>query len=515
MINLVETRTYPKELIDEFVETNKQFVRTNLEQSFKRRATSLSDEDTNVTCFLSESENVIAGQEYSFFEINKLQYDVQQSLFTLNTEISFPKECIEISLYADLIDTTSNSVISSFENKTTTSNKNLNYDVEQRIAVNTSVDGFAVIVYANWKASKHSKNSAAIFSYIFDDLSFECDCLYPKKEENYIKFPQNSITEFQKPPNIPALLDDARKDYIQIALFRMPDDKKDLDYLCEFGKDRSGQPYMCVPTSFDLILYSGNTKFCAPVKAICTISSLDPQSGGKYIVACGSTDNVTESALEINVKPNIIHIEMLKKWENSFPYGGSFHPYDFSYEVTVQLSTITDGQSHPNSHTIHAISSIKDEGRCLVKIPHISIRWGCLEENTLIKMADLSLRKIKDIRIGDIVACKGENNIVKNIWRGCEDKYVSITTDIQEDCSPLFTTTDHPVLTINGYKQAGKIAVGDVLISEHGEAQVTGVCLEEKEINVFNLSFDNSENAKAMLANGIYVGDFDCQNRYR
>lgn len=136
-------------------------------------------------------------------------------------------------------------------------------------------------------------------------------------------------------------------------------------------------------------------------------------------------------------------------------------------------------------------------------------KQGCLEKSTLISMADGSKRYINDIRIGELLQCKDGMKQVANIWRGREDEYIQITWE--HSCT-LSATASHPILTMNGWKRASDIVVGDIVCVENGQSQVTDVKTVKADIEVYNLSLSDSENVQAMIANGIYVGDFDTQN---
>ncbi|MEG0615318.1 MAG: Hint domain-containing protein, partial [Oscillospiraceae bacterium] len=438
------------------------------------------------------------------FEVNRIKYTPEAGLIAFDAEISFPNQCVEITLYADLLDVEESRVISSFKHITNCNTNILNYGIQENIALNSDTKNIAVIVYANWKPTEHTTHSAAILYHLNNNVVFICNTTYPKKEEEFVHFNGNKIIS---PPNIPALMAESpRKENIQIALFRKPDDNRDLDYLCEFGKDSNGKPYLGVPTLFSISL-SGNTVFCRdfPVTALCTISPLSPGEGGKYIMATGSSEDISESEVKIQVYDNYMTVEMVDPWKTPFPYGNFLVPYDFSYEVKIMLKTLTSDEKIPAFHTLY-LSSIKGEGACLDTIPNISIRWGCLKENTSIAMFDGSYRLIQDIRIGDRVRGKDGFNRVNNVWSGVEEH--SLTIELENSAS-VICTDSHPFMTKSGYKHAKNLAIGEEIFTENGSATISKITAVDERIFVYNLSLDEEG---CFYANGMCVGDFDVQN---
>lgn len=342
MSKLVEKRNYHTQYFDEFAATKKNLIRMP-QMSLRKGAAPMSfakgSRPDAGTCFLTETDRVRAGHVYSVFEVNRVYLDEKTHRLEVDADISFPESCEEISLYADLLDMERDQVLASFEQETVKDSNRLVYQIDE------SFDGLpegelGVILCASWKAAGDDPQKAAVIRQIGSDVTYGIDFTYPKKEEKYIKFTNDGRSVSKLPPEIPGLFLQTEKENIQIALFREPQDGRDLDYLCEFGKNREGQPYFGVPTLFTVWLDSATTSFSMdkPVNVTLAIASLDPAVGGRYVVAAGS-DWTTSEGLTVKAKKKEIEVEFVGPWKVPFPYGGNVRPYDFSYEVILELYT--------------------------------------------------------------------------------------------------------------------------------------------------------------------------------
>ncbi len=514
MSKFVELRDYPHPYLSEYAKTRKNLIRLpqpssdSAAPSMLRAKGSLPDEKSP---FLTETADIKPGHAYSVFEVKRLFYDTKTHMIDLDADVSFTKICEEITLYADILDMENDRVLASFEHETVTSSNTLEYQIKENFGQTVPEEYLAVILCASWKSPGAETESAAIIRQIGGDITYGMDLTYPKKELQYVKFPNNSTLINQTPPNIPALFQDSREDNIQIALFREPRDGRALDYLCEFGKDRMGHPYLGVPTLFSIWLDSSTTSFCTqkPVNVTFTIASLDPSAGGRYVVAAGSSFTTTEE-IQVTAKEKEIEVKFVTPWKVPFPYGGSVRPYDFSYEVIMELYTITEGQTEPVLQpSLIAVSSRRNEGECLQKIPDISIRWGCLKEGTKIEMADKSQKPVEQICIGDSVRNPEGCFRIKNVWKGVEDSYIELAT---EDGRQLSVTKDHPILTVEGWKPAKEIQKDTEILTEDGNRKVKAVKEVKARITVYNFSLDETAKEHSIFAEGILVGDFEKQN---
>lgn len=518
MSKITGVREYPYEIMNAMEKSGRNLVHI---PKMTLKSVKRHSEAEQMPEFISELNTVKTGHEYAVFEINKAGYDPENHVLDLDADISFPKVCKEITLYADLLDLDGHCVAASFEHETLPDVCEMEYKIESRIDDGLEVMSgktgsethYAVLVRAQWRTSGMTQHSAAVLRPIGVGISYGIDVTYPKKErDHFVRFTRNGVRADNRdatPPDMPALFEKAGEETIQIALYREPHDGKNLDYLCEFGKDAKGHPYFGVPTFFSVWLDSSTTSFCTDkqVTAVFSIASLDPAVGGRYVVAAGSSFHTSES-IKVDASEKEIMVEFTQPWQVPFPYGGAVKPYDFSYEVSLEVYTMTEGQTEPVLQPkIIAISSLH-KGSCLEPIPNITIRWGCLKEGTMIQMGDGSRRPVEQVAIGDSIRSREGNSVVSNIWKGNDDSYIRIET---EDGSSLGVTKDHPILTSEGWQKAEQIRQGTMLQREQDTVKAASVQEIKESCRMYNLSLKDSDHT--LIAEGIVAGDFDRQNQ--
>lgn len=143
-----------------------------------------------------------------------------------------------------------------------------------------------------------------------------------------------------------------------------------------------------------------------------------------------------------------------------------------------------------------------------VIIEPISIRWGCLGKDSLIRMPDGRERPISDIRIGDwVMTPDGGSSWVVNIYCGQEENIICIGT---VGGKKLLATASHPVQTKRGVVVAGELRGDDEVFTEFGEYEALSELYSQSyQDKVYNLEL---EQGRYFYANGIMVGDFREQN---
>lgn len=142
-----------------------------------------------------------------------------------------------------------------------------------------------------------------------------------------------------------------------------------------------------------------------------------------------------------------------------------------------------------------------------VVIPYIYIQWGCFHKDTLIQMADGRVKKISEIKIGDLVMTSEKGSVkVNEIYKGKEEKLIRIET---ETGRVLELTATHPVLTDNGMVKASNLAVTAVIHTEDEPEKIEEISTVDYNDDVYNIDC----NGALLIANGIISGDYICQNK--
>lgn len=144
-----------------------------------------------------------------------------------------------------------------------------------------------------------------------------------------------------------------------------------------------------------------------------------------------------------------------------------------------------------------------------VRVPLITVRWGCFGKDTKITMADGTQKVISDIKAGDqVLSEKKESLTVKELIYGHEDAVIYMKTDAEEE---LLVCESHPVVTQRGIVVARNLNAGDLLVRADG-SQASLVALYKKDYHdtVYNLKIDSVP--QVIIANGFLAGDFEAQN---
>ena len=149
---------------------------------------------------------------------------------------------------------------------------------------------------------------------------------------------------------------------------------------------------------------------------------------------------------------------------------------------------------------------------------------GCVAPDTEIRMADGSLKQIRNIRIGDYVVGRGNAiMMVMNCWIGPEREPM-LEILVQGMKRALFVTKEHPIWVqepdgTTKWKHAKDCKVSDmVLVSGYEEKYCAIKSIKEKEAcdRVYNLDLRPLHGvvgqAGTMYCNGILTGDMQIQN---
>ncbi|MBP1614199.1 MAG: hypothetical protein H6Q13_1647 [Bacteroidetes bacterium] len=132
----------------------------------------------------------------------------------------------------------------------------------------------------------------------------------------------------------------------------------------------------------------------------------------------------------------------------------------------------------------------------------------CLSKDTMILMADGSLKKIDSIHIGDTILGEGGDTMsVSVVWTGYED----LLYKIQVNNATLSMSRNHPIQTCDGVVRAVDLKVGMKVCLVNEETGVIDA-VEDIFYNdvVYNLSLNGGY--QLIVANGFIVGSMDLQN---
>ena len=132
----------------------------------------------------------------------------------------------------------------------------------------------------------------------------------------------------------------------------------------------------------------------------------------------------------------------------------------------------------------------------------------CLDERTLILMADGMRKEIWKITVGDyIFSADGKFCMVENIMQGREENCLKISC---KNGFSVIATSEHRFLTTKGWITASAIDADTMLLDERNNpVRVTHIEKKDETHNVFNLMFNSPT---ILIANGLQSRNFAIQN---
>lgn len=450
--------------------------------------------------FLQEIDRLRAGMECNLFELEK--FSIENNTITLDAEISMTTRCRDIKMWAQLYDVQDESKpLATYEMQEAKETDDMHYTISGPLTSNVKEEELEVIVSAHWQDETGAEGAAAIKENAAYDVA-EWNVIYPKVEEKQYVLWRNDEPQVKPVPD-----KEKRQDgKIMLALYREPDQKKDLDYLCEYGKDAHGRPILMVPGQGKLVFTDPDIVIQKDSASLeCYLKKID--QGGVRVVAVGNNEYKMDQA-KFAYSAKSISYQMYNSWGAGFVEAGSFRLHEFSYRI--KLTYRREGVK--TLRTLWLADEV-DHKRCIQSVPHIMIMWGCVEETTKIRMADGTQKEIRNIKIGEeALLADGEAVRVENVWRGSEDNWRLLRT---KSGMEIKASDTHPFLTKEGgMAQACRLHAGDVIMvwddqnSCMREEVLTNAQKQEGQITVCNLSLGG----KRMIANGFVCGDMELQN---
>lgn len=466
--------------------------------------------------------DMVIGREYSSFAFTECKYDPRTEMLSVGVELELTQKA-KISVSTELIDLEKGEVYAVLGEEECADSSSLNYHKEVYLSEGApvvSVD-LALVAVANWQVGSETGNTVSIIKEL-RGYQFEYEHKYPKKETGgYIEFKDGSQIAAAAGSEIsPGNMDpDVRgeEETINIALFRKPDDVKDLDYLCSFGKGAHGYPHFTVPAAGELTIknLAGN-KEIKKATANCFIKEKE-NTGGYYLVA--SSESLSQKiAMDIIDDGAGVVYEYTDPWDFDFMYLGSWQKYYFEYILQITL-TIGANDADEEETLMLYVASEGAAPSSIRTVPCIMIMWGCVAENTRIKvkMNDKSMeKKIQEITAGDVVDLGTGTATVKEKWSGPSEKCIVIKAGGRS----LKMSKDHPVMTKEGWKRAEKLKETDEIMDEAKSfVRIDSMEVDAGEIQTYNLEYMPGDHPliaqeEYMIAEGFVVGNMKAQNNH-
>jgi hypothetical protein len=407
-----------------------------------------------------------------------------------------------------------------------------------KLSVDEDISNCVIGAEAIWKKDDDISNVDIFKTSAINSLNvnFEYEHIYPKKEETVIKFGDEYTSHEQRLADNYANSNDRDNDHIIVTLYRTPDKSLDTDYICYFGKNPQGKPYFAVPGKGTIKIPNGitlpNTNYIE--SAYCYVAKIDENSkavGGVIpIYSAMPNSSMANNAEHLLNKDDIaftkysnnsIDYSFIGKWnDQTADNTGNFQKIFYSYYLSILIKDI-DGNiysiivsSDPGDRALNSSVTYKLEQT-------IAVMWGCIGKGTLIKTDNGDIA-IENLHIGDkvvnpLLSSKTGNtvySVITNVWRGIESSAMSVITT--ESGAVICVTQQHPMLTSEGIKPAGKLSAGnEVALFIKGKKifeKIKSIELKQYDLpqEVFNLDLDSEE--QCFAANDFCTGTNKVQN---
>lgn len=509
MLNQRGIKEYPEELIEKCKAAHNQIVRLPAKDG---RLRSVPTAPT-----LLEQTQYKAGEFSDIFEITEFSYDPETRSGHLRADISLCETVNYMEITAEILDMDSKAVVAQVPMVQNTHATQLVMQNDFTVGSDVS-EHLGILAYGKWGPDTVHESELVIFE----------EANHPKSEQEYIHIRPKKETEAVILGNLenfaPEPVGEGDDDHIVIALIRRPENTKDVDYICGYGRDSANRPTLCVPGQGRIILPTDETLNVEKSTGTCKIYR---KTGGAAIIAAvGDGEGYELDQIHILGSNNVVEYNFVS-WNTGYKDKGGWEKTEFDYRLQLDLVTNLAGGGS-DIHMIY-VDSRPNCPNMTDLIKPLQIMFGCLAPDTRILVYEQNaqgelLKKevpICRIKIGDkIVGKDGQAVKVSNIWSGEEaDPMVEMWTEGVKE--PLWMTRNHPVWVRDtqgktGWKRAGQCVVGEeVLVAEGPDIwrKVDRVAEKESCGMVYNLELAPEEGClRAMFCNGILTGDQRVQN---
>ncbi|GAU76011.1 Hint domain-containing protein [Fusibacter sp. 3D3] len=261
-----------------------------------------------------------------------------------------------------------------------------------------------------------------------------------------------------------------------------------------------------------------------PVEYNTEITSQKPQLQfrGKGVCKYNYSQAEIASCFKISeTNPQVVEFELKQDWNANLDisaYTGQVHEGDISFLFSFFMKTKIKGTpiEHNQPVSIYSTNTL-EKGKTYYEstddtnayLPYIFIRWGCFGKDTMIQMADMTVKTVSDLKAGDqLLGENGKVIFIKDMVSGNEEMIFCIQT---KDGKRLLVSGMHPILTSKGAVRARDIKPKMKLLCVDGiEDEVEFNYTRFYNDKVYSIVSEGG--SEWVAANGIWAGDFDLQN---
>ncbi|ROP62609.1 hypothetical protein EDF81_1109 [Enterobacter sp. BIGb0383] len=278
---------------------------------------------------------------------------------------------------------------------------------------------------------------------------------------------------------------------------------------CDYRQTYAGGGIVDVPIKGQII-YNGDIDMSGsrPVNAMSSIYLIRTRAGGDPIRPYDGFDFFDKKNCTITGNTISWDLNWLKFNKVDFDSGEMVY-YVFKLVMSVSGKSIVAFITNAPKNIVPGQLFLNT-----VQIKPMKIVYGCLGENTKIRMADGSEKAISAIRPGDSVRTRNNGVLnVEHVTSGQEQHCLNISVrDRNNTLTSTIASPGHPFITPSGIVIARELRVAGKVLTLEGEGEISNIEHRADEITVYNLQLSATEtDANCMYANNILVGDIQMQ----
>lgn len=303
------------------------------------------------------------------------------------------------------------------------------------------------------------------------------------------------IAEYENP-------DTGRTGTINVSYARGPLEGEILDY--NYDEERVGGLQKLLLDIRGQVILSAGYKYDKLVRVDCVLDILGDGSPGDGCIEAEMhpKDDVHVYAIVDEKKQDGFNFALPTYWNVQIPdssFGGNKTYYLYA-KIIFNLVGMGDKEY---SISISSSETLGEESH-LAEIPRLNLRWGCLQKDTMIRMADGTKKKVQDILKGEKIA--GAGGVICNVINrtyGTEEELCFLKVEGYPE--RIGASRTHPFMTEDGIVAAGEIRPYTLLKMEDGEFHKVVECYRaEYGGEVYNLVLEPSH---WFYADGFCTGD--------
>lgn len=295
---------------------------------------------------------------------------------------------------------------------------------------------------------------------------------------------------------------------IVVCYNRIPSTKDTVDYIYEEAfdpKEHVQNLYLDVGAKVQTTADAGDFSTVDITKLLL---KLDCQSGIAIYSKEGRVNEIIKSFIK---ETDGFNFRLDKDWKGVVP--SARLPQKEPVDFMMRVEFLTDNNKKRGRFIVDSQANTESTAGYVKAISRIHLLWGCVALDTPILMADGRQQRANEVRVGDVVQLEDGCGMVRDVFRGRELKpLICIET---ENGRRICCSSEHPIMTRNGYRMADEITGMDQLrdVVEGFVAVRMVYTVDPADVVNFDIQPMNPANKSCVICDWLVTGDMEEQYR--